>query len=111
MVTRLVKLKDILKTLASDPGSQLKYLEETGAPKCVDELALDYDDIAIVAADMVRQDEITREASEYIKRLLEYFKSFSGEANAPLWTPEALYSAEEWKRVRSIAKEILTLLE
>lgn len=45
--------------LASNPDALLKDLEDTGAPECVDELALDYDAIAVATHDMVLKGEIT----------------------------------------------------
>lgn len=47
------------EVLASNPDALLKDLEDTGAPECVYELALDYDAIAVATHNMVLQGEIT----------------------------------------------------
>lgn len=104
-------LKEALTVLASDADSQLNYLETTGAPMCVDELALDYDAIAMAAGDMLLKGEITQQVRECVKKLNDFLGEFSGQQNAHLWTPEALRSAPEWEKVRRMAAECLAQLK
>jgi hypothetical protein len=94
----------MLRLLASNPDVQLKYLEDTDAPECVDELALDYDAIATATQDMVLHDEISEAVRNSAKKINEYLGSFSGHANAYLWTADALHTAEEWKTVCIMAQ-------
>ena len=107
MSARATRLAEMLQLLASGPDAQLKYLEDTGAPECVDELALDYDAIAMAAQGMVLDGEISEAVRDSAKEILDYLRSFSGEANAQLWTPDALRTAEEWRRVRIMAQKLL----
>jgi hypothetical protein len=75
--------------------------------ECVDELALDYDTIAATAQGMVLDGEISEALRDSAKEILDYLGSFSGEANAHLWTPEALRTAEEWQTIRAMAQKLL----
>lgn len=104
-------LQDALTALASDADAQLRYLKDQGVPGCIDELALDYDDMAAAANDMLQVGEIDIDQRDCIKSLNEFLKHFSGESNAHLWTPDALQSAAEWKQVRSMARNCLELLQ
>lgn len=42
-------------------------------------------------------------------RLSDWFGSFSGRANAHLWTEEAMQEAQEWTQARALARHALTL--
>ena len=111
MSDRLEWFKRELKALSSGPKEQLQYLEQQGLAERIDELALDYDAIAMATGDMLLKGEITQPVRECAMELLDYLKSFSGEASAHLWTPDALRSAPEWERVRRMATECLAQLQ
>ena len=111
MEGRVQMLREALTVLASDARSQLNYLDKTGAPMCIDELAFDFDAIAMATGDMLLKGETTEPVRKCAMELLSYLKSFSGEVNAHLWTPEALRSAAEWEKVRRMATECLAQLK
>lgn len=111
MKERVEWLKRELKVLSSGPQEQLERLEQQDLAELIDELALDFDAIAMATGDMLLKGEITEPVHECAMDLLDYLKSFSGSANAHLWTPEALRLAPEWAKVRRMATECLAQLE
>ena len=111
MEGRVRMLGEALTVLASDADSQLNYLDITGAPLCIDELALDFDAIAMATGDMLLKGEISEPVRKCAMELLNHLKGFSGEVNAHLWTPEALRSAAEWEQVRRMATQCLAQLK
>jgi len=110
MKAQLKLLADALSMLACDADVQLKYLCELGTPEGVDELALEYDDIAAAADTMLQEGDINERQHNSVKKLTEWLKRMSGPANAHLWTVEALRSAKEWSYVRTLADKCLALL-
>jgi|HubBroStandDraft_4_1064222.scaffolds.fasta_scaffold231145_1 hypothetical protein len=106
---KLQLLRDELVVLSSDAESQLEHLRSTGFSECIDELALDYDAIAAAAGDMLQRGEINADQRECVSELNSLLSMMSGQANAHLWTPEALRSSEKWKEVRTKASECLRL--
>jgi hypothetical protein len=106
---RLQTLSDALAVLSWDADAQLKHLADEGIAGCVDELALDYDGIAAAANDMLEVGAINEEQRDCVDSLNRFVQQFSGEANTHLWTAQALRSAEEWKQVRSMARNCLAL--
>lgn len=42
-----------------------------------------------------------------INQLRDWFRSFSGQANAPLWTEHAMRAAPQWQRARELARAAL----
>jgi hypothetical protein len=100
-------LKNAVTVLASDAETQLDHLRKLGLPAYLDEIALEYDDIARVADDMLRLGELDQNQYSSVKKLDGLLSRMSGQANSVLWTAEALSSAPEWKEVRSVAKECL----
>ena len=104
-------LRDALTVLASPPGAQLERLKALGVPKGIDELALEFDDIAAAADGMFNEGELDNQQRNCVKQLNEFLAQFSGEKNADLWTPEALSSAPQWEQVRRMASDCLTQLD
>jgi hypothetical protein len=103
-------LKDAAAMLASQPDEQLRHLEEIGAPESLDELALQYDDIAAAANDMLLSGELSRPQYEAAVALDEFLLRMSGQDKQDLWLTERLFSASEWQEVRRLASELLKLL-
>ena len=97
--------------LASDPVAHLQHLRGLGLPEEIDELALEYDDIAAAADDMLQLGELNKNQYDSVKKLDDLVSRMSGITNLQLWTTEGLSSALEWKEVRRLAKECLRLLE
>ena len=108
---RIKSLKDVVIVLAADADAQLDQLQKMGLPEGIDEIALQYDDIAAAGDDMLRLREIDKHQYDAVKKLNELLSRMSGKAHSKLWTSEALVSAPEWNEVRSAAKECLSLLE
>jgi hypothetical protein len=100
-----------LNVLASAPSIQLEHLAQLGLPEGIDELALEYDDIAAAAGTMLNNGVLNQAQADCATKLNQFQNEFSGQANAHLWTVEALQSAEEWKTVRGMAAECLATLK
>jgi len=108
---RMELLKKAVTVLASDAEAQLDYLRKLGLPEGIDEIALEFDDIAAAADDMLRLRELDQNQYNWVKKLADLLSRMSGKANSMLWTAEALSSAPEWQEVRNVAKECLRHLE
>jgi hypothetical protein len=110
---RLRLLTDALKLLAAEPDSQLDHLRRLGRrlerKENIDELALEFDDIAPAVDLMLTNGEINKAQRDCVAELDRYLKQVSGQENAHLWTVEALPSAQEWKEVRRLARNCLQL--
>jgi hypothetical protein len=104
-------LRDALTLLASPPRVQLEHLKALGVPEGIDELALEYDDIAASAESMFKEGELDNHQCNCVKQLNEFLAQFSGQNHADLWTPEALSSAPQWEQVRRMAADCLKQLE
>ena len=77
----------------------------------VDELALEFDDIAAAAEDMLRQQELSKEQYDCVLQLRELMDRISAAGDATLWSVEALTHRPEWDEVRGRAKACLRALE
>jgi hypothetical protein len=111
MADQVKSLKQQLTLLASDAHVQLNYLNQGEVAGCVDELALDYDAIVRNAEFMLERGELSQSQCDCVTALDDYLSEISGQANAHVWTPEALHSTEAWREVRQMAKECLRLFE
>lgn len=109
-MSRVELLRDATTVLASEPAAQLQYLEQLGVAGVVDELALEYDDVASAAKDMLQAGEIDRVQYEAIQSLSKYLDDMSGAKNKNLWQPENLSVAPEWETVRRLADHLLSAL-
>lgn len=107
MTSRRKLLLEAITLLASDPATQLAYLNSLGSYPVVDELALDFDAIASARNDMLAKGEITAEEHQLLPKLDSMLDQMSGPANAALWTPEALQTHPLWSDVRREATQCL----
>src|SRR5579863_3842993 len=107
MQERLKILKDALTLLAAPPATQLNHLNALGLPGGIDELALEYDDIAAAADGLFQAGEIDNRLRDCVKQLTSFLGQFGGQENALLWTPEAIHSAPQWDQVRRMAADCL----
>lgn len=98
-------LYEAIQVLTWPADAQIKWV----ANAHVDEIALNFNDIAVCALDMKDQGELTEEEATVVIELDRYLDSFSGIDNKYLWTKEALINASEWRRVRELAKMALAL--
>lgn len=101
--------KELLKTismLAQPWQKQKEYLNHLRVG--VDELALEYDDLARLA-DVKRQaGELAENEYDVLRALDNLFNSMSGSKNTHLWTLDALRDRVEWEDVRCLARDMLT---
>jgi hypothetical protein len=98
-------LREALHHLAADAEAQEAYLRRTGTWPSLDELALDLDGVA--GASEAWTPPALRERVRLLDRKLD---EMSGQANAGLWRPEALYQ-HEWAEVRKLAADALAAFE
>jgi hypothetical protein len=116
MITRSIKepfrseLVGCLTRLAAPADEQVKYLKEIGVYPSIDEIALEFHDVALLVPGKTSAGEMSTATKVAIERLDSQLSSFSGDVNAHLWTPDALASAKEWHQVRSLASECLRVL-
>ena len=79
------------------------------ATPVVDELALEFDDGFRLVPTFVELGWLDAAALPALEQLDAELDAMSGERNAELWHVDAL-TREEWDRVRSLAREALSLL-
>ena len=101
-----MKLADCLKVLSLSSCEQIRYLKEIGGVS-VDELALQFEDIAVLAAEKYDKGEISDDLFKLIGSLDEKLENMSGSDKEDLWTEKALASSNDWKIVREIAEMCL----
>ena len=104
------RLIEVVGRLAAPAEVQINYLDQHGFGPLADELALEFDDAALVVDQLHRDGTISETARLAIQALDRKLDSFSGEALEHLWTFEALRSAPEWKAVRGLARRCVSLL-
>ena len=109
MKTR-AQLIESLSIIASPAADQLEYLKELGIPNGVDELALQFDDEAVLAEGLLNKGVITRDQCLAIQQVNEALEAISGEENARFWTAEALRYDSKWDRIRILASRALSRL-
>lgn len=109
MNERIKLLKEALNVLRSPADAQLEHLVSLGLPNGIDELALEFDDIAGAAEDMLECGELNQSQYDSVKKLSDLISKISGQHRSELWTTAALFLSEEWKAVRKLANECLRL--
>ena len=100
-----------LKVLSSEALGQLRYLGTLGISGNIDELALEFDDVALLAKVKYESNEITEEQYKLVERLATQLDEMSGIQNKQLWTEKALINAPQWKEVREHAKACLNAFQ
>src|SRR5438128_9533542 len=106
----LRQLRDSLATLAASSHQQAEHIRQLGNAS-VDELGLEFDDIAPAALAMTGPSELNSDQREAIAALDDQLSRMSGPEHSELWTVEALNSALEWTKVRELAQEALRRLD
>ena len=96
--------------LAATPAEQIRHLQELGTQGSVEELALQFDDIAAAADDMYLSRELDSAQLEAVKSLNEQLSDMSRSPRYDLWAEESLASSPEWLRIRRLAAVLLGLL-
>ena len=102
----LARLREVVGLLAAPAAQQERWLAEQRYP--VDELALQLDDAAPGwFTRLFRAGLLTEDARQALQELNDALGSFSGPANAVLWTEEAQYSDDHWEHARNLARRAL----
>lgn len=86
---------------------QIEYLHHLGVHGLSDEMALEFDDLFAIHRG---RPSALGPAGGVLVDLDRALERMSGEANAHLWTDQALRSAPEWREVRVLAARALTVL-
>jgi hypothetical protein len=105
------ELRRTLDVLAAPWDDQRRYLERVfGQEVAVDELGLEFDDVAPVALAQGREAGLSDEALSAVRDLDDQLKMMSDRSEARLWTIEGLRDSPDWARVRTLAQAVLSLL-
>jgi len=102
------EIRAVLTRLAAPAAEQLHYLRGLGPSLVVDELALEFDDIAEATA--TTAGVLSADQQEAVRSVGEQLESMSGSERRYLWTPEALEETAEWETVRQRASLALLRL-
>ncbi|MFL0803130.1 MAG: hypothetical protein K6L81_05400 [Agarilytica sp.] len=94
------ELLELLKILASSAQVQLTYLEGLGNPS-VDELALEFDDLFLLASSKVETGVLTSPQFDLLERLNSKLDEISGVDMC--WTTTAISDSKEWEEIRVLA--------
>ena len=100
------ELRRVLALLAAPGDEQLAYLRRLG-PVSVDELGLEFDDIARAARAALREHEV----ATALAALDDELSRMSGQENAALWTDQGVATSPAWATVRDLASRALRLLD
>lgn len=99
---------EILKVLSLSAQKQLIYLIELGNPS-VDELALEFDDLFLLAPSKLDSGELTHEQFKLLNVINLKFEEMGDlEKN---WSESSLSNSEEWEELRGLAKLALSEME
>jgi hypothetical protein len=105
-----VELVACIRRLAAASDAQVEYLHNLGVYPCADELALELHELALLSREKVRSGEISFAEKAAVEQLDRELRTLSGPENASLWTADALESAVQWRKVRMMASDCLTVL-
>ena len=105
------ELRRSLQVLAAPWEEQRQHLERLfGERVAVDELGLEFDDVAPVVLPQGHQAGLSDEALRVVRDLADHLGTKSDRSEPRLWTVEALRDAPEWERVRTLAQSALVRL-
>lgn len=107
MEQRRKLLWDSVELLAKCGEDQLAHLRELGILGLVDELALEFDDIAAAADDMLRRRELTQAQYDAVTALGRQLQEMTNVADVSLWSEVGLMQRVEWEEVRVLAHRIM----
>ena len=101
----LLDLKEVIGRLAAPPAEQVEYLANLGALPSADELALEFDDVAVLVPRLVERGGLTREQHQAIDTLARMLSEMSN--NEDVWTEASLWVHPVWAEVRGLASVVL----
>jgi len=119
IMNRFNQLRDATEILSATAHQQTAYLTRIMKPVSksfndlanIDELALQFDDIASAVPDMVEKKEISTQQASCVVELNLLLGALSGEDNSDFWTAAALSSDSRWQEVRNKARDCLSILD
>lgn len=102
----LYKLEWATRALAQHADVQISLYPNF--VETADELALAWEEaVEYLSGNKI---SLTTEQREMIDNLDAFIGSISGEANAHMWTNQALYSAPEWMQIRQNSHKLIDLM-
>ena len=108
MTQRAVEqLRDALKVLAMPAEAQLQHVG--GLHADLDEIALEFDDIAPVRASLLDAGEITSAQASAVDAVDRQLLEMS-DAGPSRWTAESASAGEDWRKLRLLALQALDAL-
>ncbi|MFJ3633005.1 hypothetical protein [Streptomyces sp. NPDC090112] len=90
--------------LAAPAPDQLAWLKKHTVP--VDEIALNFDDAAMMAPQLADNGWLAPEALADITRMNDLLNSPAGEGST-VWTAQGLRTHEQWQQIRQEAEQFL----
>ena len=106
----LEELKQSLHLLAAPPEEQLAHLRLIGCERCVDELALELDDI-LPDGDSAASLALTKSQLKGVQEVQAQLAAMSGAAQEAIWEPAGLLTRKEWNTLRKSASRALALFD
>jgi hypothetical protein len=103
-------LIDNLVVLSSTAEEQIEYLSKIGHAE-VDELALEYHDLIILAPSMRDAGRLSELQLQALSKISSKLQDMSGSSNELFWTHESLRDSPAWDEVRILARDALTAIE
>lgn len=109
MPSRFELLRNAIANLAAHADLQDQHLTAHGftAGYGNDELALNFDDMFMAAADMIQAGELTAAQRDAALPLDQLLNRWSAQSNADFWNRRALWTDHRWEEIRSTAKTAL----
>ncbi|MEU6310736.1 hypothetical protein [Streptomyces sp. NPDC047014] len=91
--------------LAAPAPDQLAWLEKHAVP--VDEIALNFDDAAVIAPQLGDEGWLAPEALADITRMNGLLDRLTADEGSTVWTGQGLRTHDHWKRIRQEAERFL----
>ena len=105
--TFIDRLMKALSIISAPADRQVEYLKDLGGAS-VDELGLEFEDVWRQSGVILNSNGITQLQYNAIEALNKKFDQLSSDENENFWTEDALFKDNEWEKVRSLAKEIIS---
>ena len=93
-----------LKILSAEASDQLSYLDRIGGAS-IDELALEFEELMLLAPSKLESGEITRQQYLSLKSIDKELDGLGYEC----WSELAIRNSHEWKKIRALAEKSLEL--
>ena len=98
----------VVQALAQSPDVQSNLFPDF--VNVADELVLDWGDVVESEYFLQIKKGFSSEQQQAISGLESYINEISGKNIDTVWTTEAIYTSEEWVRIRNLAKEVIQLM-